>query len=303
MKLWKNDIPLRRLSSDTFDMDPKYDNETIYVSRVSDFDPQMAQATYPNRHTFYEILWATGGQGSHYIDFVEYDVRANTLFFITPGQVHFWDLTEPLEGVFVMFEPAFFHLHHPDPNFMYQFDYFHRTDTLPLIHVAPDQVEKYDDLAEKMLDEFYNPRAGQKTVLSGLLQLFLTYARRDYVSLEYEADMVRECIIANQFQNLLSENYLHLQSVSDYADMLHVSTSYLTRVIKENTGLTAGELIRQRIILAAKRLLVHTNRTVAEIAYELNFTDPSYFSRFFKREVHLSPLEFRRDFREKIPLV
>lgn len=300
MKFWKNDIPLRRLSSESFDMDPKYDNESLYVSRVSDFDPQMAQATYPNRHTFYEILWATGGQGAHYIDFVEYEVQPNTLFFISPGQVHFWDLHEPLEGIFVMFEPEFFHLHHPDPEFMYHFDYFHRTDTLPLINVPSNQAEKYHTLTSQMLDEFKHPRTGQKIVLSSLLQLLLTYAQRDYNGLQTESDVTRESIISNQFQNLLAENFIQLQSVNEYADLLHVSTSYLTRVIKEHTGLTAGELIRQRIVLAAKRLLVYTNRTVAEIAHELNFNDPSYFSRYFKREVQTSPLEFRRYFRRKI---
>jgi len=302
MKFSKDDIPLRRLSSDSFDMDPKYDNETIYVSRVSDFDPQMAQATYPNRHTFYEILWTTGGRGAHYIDFVEYEVERDTLFFITPGQVHFWNLTETLQGIFIMFEPEFIHLHHPDSNFMYQFDYFHRTDTIPFIKVTPQRGEHYNTIMETMLDEFLVPRSGQKTMLSSLLQIFLTSAQRDYADILHNPNVVTDCIISNQFQKLLSEHYIEMQNVSDYADLLHVSTSYLTRVVKEKTGLTAGELIRRRIVLAAKRLLVHTNRTVAEIAYELKFQDPSYFSRFFKREVDTSPLEFRRDFREKIPL-
>jgi AraC-like DNA-binding protein len=81
--------------------------------------------------------------------------------------------------------------------------------------------------------------------------------------------------------------------------MLGVTTSHLSDSMRLETGLTAGELIRARLILEAKRLLLHSELTIAEIGYELGFGDPSYFSRFVRREIKTSPAEFRDRIREK----
>jgi AraC-like DNA-binding protein len=70
-------------------------------------------------------------------------------------------------------------------------------------------------------------------------------------------------------------------------------------MIRKVMGVSAGTLLRQRRTLEAKRLLIHTNMTVAEIANALNFVDPSYFGRFFKRETDLTPSGFRQDFESK----
>jgi AraC-like DNA-binding protein len=73
----------------------------------------------------------------------------------------------------------------------------------------------------------------------------------------------------------------------------------LTESLRLEIGLTAGELIRARLLLEAKRLLLHSELTVAEIGYELGFEDPSYFSRFVRREIETSPVELRNQLREK----
>src|SRR5690606_32278311 len=133
------------------------------------------------------------------IDFIEYKLEPHTIFFVTPGQVHFWDLTVPLEGTFIMFEPEFLHLHHPNPNFMYQFDYFHRTDTVPLLNVNDNRrVQTYQQIVSNMHDEFVEERLGYETVLSGLLQVLLTEAQRDYICVEPMTDFQNSFIISNQ---------------------------------------------------------------------------------------------------------
>ena len=294
-------IPLRQLNDSAMDLHPRYNGTPIYLSRVCEFDPSMAQATYPNRHTFYEILWTTSGQGMHYIDFKGYEVKPHCFYFVTPGQIHFWNLTIPLEGIFIMFDPDFFHLRHADPNFMYQFDFFNRTDSSAALRINNNRATYYNELIETLYKEFRQPHPGQDTILSGYLQVLLMQIQRDYVGFNRESTRTSPAVIANQFQNLLSENYQIYQNVDEYAKMLHISPSYLSRTIKHHTGLTASELIRQRIVLSAKRLLVHTSQTVAEIACELNFTDPSYFSKFFRRETDMSPVSFRRNFTAKIP--
>jgi AraC-like DNA-binding protein len=88
-------------------------------------------------------------------------------------------------------------------------------------------------------------------------------------------------------------------SVRDYARDLGVTTSHLNESLRLETGLTAGELIRARLLLEAKRLLLHSELTMAGIGYELGFEDPSYFSRFIRRELKTSPAEFRSLIRQK----
>ncbi|AHF94774.1 hypothetical protein OPIT5_26475 [Opitutaceae bacterium TAV5] len=100
----------------------------------------------------------------------------------------------------------------------------------------------------------------------------------------------------------MEEQILKVQTVGEYAARLHVSPDRLSEAVREATGHPAGELIRQRQLLEARRLLAHTTRSVSEIAYALNFQDPAYFSRFFRRLTGQSPGEFREDFLAKHPL-
>lgn len=79
-----------------------------------------------------------------------------------------------------------------------------------------------------------------------------------------------------------------------YADHLSVTPNYLNTLCKKVTGKTVGKIIRNRIILEAKRLLVNSEYTISQIAYDLYFEDNSYFTKFFKANTGLSPIEFRK---------
>src|SRR5260370_19408751 len=105
--------------------------------------------------------------------------------------------------------------------------------------------------------------------------------------------------LVRRFRQEVERSFRTSTSVRDYAKMLGVTTSHLREALRLETGLTAGELIRARLLLEAKRLLLHSELTIAEIGYELGFEDPSYFSRFVRREVETSPVEFRKRIREK----
>ncbi len=107
-------------------------------------------------------------------------------------------------------------------------------------------------------------------------------------------------IITNQnttyltFRDLLENNFYKNWSVSDYADKLAVSTKTLNSITKKQSGKTVSQTIADRIILEAKRRLTHTNAYVNEIALHLGFQDPYYFIKYFKKQVSISPTEFRK---------
>ncbi len=106
------------------------------------------------------------------------------------------------------------------------------------------------------------------------------------------ADSAQDLLSA--FQDLIEKNFLSLKMPKEYATRLNITPNYLNALCKKKSGKSAGELIRQRIVLEAKRLLAHTDLTVAEIAYKLKFEDNSYFGRFFRKYARISPANFRR---------
>jgi AraC-like DNA-binding protein len=105
--------------------------------------------------------------------------------------------------------------------------------------------------------------------------------------------------IGREFRLAVERHFRTITSVSDYAKTLHVTADHLGAVVREETGRPPGDIIRERLLLEAKRLLVHTSMNVSEIAYALNFEDPAYFSRFFRRLTEKAPGNFREEFSEK----
>ncbi|MEP6794268.1 MAG: helix-turn-helix domain-containing protein, partial [Saprospiraceae bacterium] len=95
------------------------------------------------------------------------------------------------------------------------------------------------------------------------------------------------------FHELIEKNFVELKTPREYAPLLHVTPNHLNAYCKRKSGMTAGQLIRQRILLEAKRLLAHTKLSVSEISFKLGFVDNSYFGRYFKKYCGTTPEGFR----------
>ena len=108
----------------------------------------------------------------------------------------------------------------------------------------------------------------------------------------------RALVITSQFKSLLSKNYRNMKSPSEYANALNMSSAYLNEVVKDATGITVSEYIRNEIIIRAKRLLYYTNMSIKDIAIDLGYEDWAYFSRIFSKATNMSPTDFRAKYRE-----
>ncbi|MDB6140706.1 MAG: AraC family transcriptional regulator, partial [Verrucomicrobiaceae bacterium] len=105
--------------------------------------------------------------------------------------------------------------------------------------------------------------------------------------------------LARQFCLEVEHHFRQWQALTPYATLLGVSVNHLNEMVSEHTGHSAGDIIRQRRLLDAKRLLLHSDFSISEIGYQTGFDDPSYFSRFFRRYAHTTPADFRDRIREK----
>lgn len=107
------------------------------------------------------------------------------------------------------------------------------------------------------------------------------------------AKLSRVEFISKSFQQLLDKNYDTLKRPNEYAKLLNISAHYLNESVKNTTGVSVSKHIQNRIILEAKRMLYHTDKSVKEIAFELGYDDYPYFSRIFTKSTGISALAFR----------
>jgi AraC-like DNA-binding protein len=103
-------------------------------------------------------------------------------------------------------------------------------------------------------------------------------------------------VLFRNFQKLINQQYRTLRLPKEYAELLYITPNHLNALCREMVGKTAGDLIRDRVLLEAKRLLTNADMSITEIAYDLNFEDNSYFNRFFKKQVGKTPDNFRKTF-------
>lgn len=274
------------------------------------FDPQFpfvltkfelmntsAQADYPHRHDHYEVLFICDGKGTHVIDFESYPVQPPVFHFLSKGQIHFWQLEKPIKGYALLFPEEFLGFPSSDVLRAHDFAFFHNVGHAPYLSVVQEPLAVISGLLEGIEQEFHDENTRSLTVLRAYLHILLTKLNRLYIVDRPDEGSQATSSLVRQFKQLVTEHFLTEHSVQDYAGKIGVSTSHLRDTVKAVTGYAPGHFIRGKLVLEAKRLLAHSNVTVAEIGYRLNFEDSSYFGRFFKRETGMSPVAFRTQIR------
>jgi len=249
---------------------------------------------FPHKHSFYQLVYFLGGRGGHSIDFIHFSVQAGQLYFMTPGQVHSWDFEEQPDGFIVNFSEQYLNDFLADPRYLEQFTFFSGIAQEQVI-VLPEPVRPaIQDLLEGIVREGNATTAlKDDMVRTALVQLFILVSRHTGVEATRQTTNYNTVVLRN-FQKLIDQHYKEKKLTKDYAAMLYITPNHLNALCKDVTGRSAGELIRDRVLLEAKRLLVNAKLTISQIATELQFMDNSYFSKFFKKYEGVTPEVFRK---------
>jgi len=247
-----------------------------------------------HRHNFYQIIWVTKGCGTHLIDFHAYPIQPTTLYFLSPGQVHEWKITEAVFGYIIAFTSELFSSTLQGKIILSELPYFYRINTQPLLYVGDEQATVFDNIIESIESEYQASLVDREAMLLAYILMLLIEAKRIYTPKQTTHSAASSVLLTKQFLFLVEENFLIQTRVSEYAKQLSITANHLNETVKKMIGKTAGELIRDRLLLEAKRWLIHSDLSISEIAHALNFEDPSYFGRFFKRYTHCSPKDFRQ---------
>ena len=252
---------------------------------------------YPHRHDFFEVLFLLKGSGYHVIDGNKYEIKPPCVFFMSPGQAHKLELSNDIEGYIFIFTADFYLLNRRNPNSLIEFPFFYtiHQDNPPLQLTSQPDVLFLETLFRQSIAETELSGNYKMEMLRSILDLILTTCTARYHENEHLNQKGKGQILVKQFFHLLEENHIQNLPISRYAEMIGVTPNHLTQTLKMLTGKTSSQMIKAKQLLEIKRLLVHTNLSVSEIAGQLNFDDQSYFTKFFKRETGITPLQFRSE--------
>ncbi len=248
----------------------------------------------PHRHSFYHLVFFTEGSGYHSIDFEQFNVRAGQVYFMIPGQVHSWHFSGHVDGFVVNFSEDLFRSFLSDGAYLEKYAFFRG--------IAHDSVCQLDNkgrteastVFEKIVDEAKLADAASLDIIRAcLLELFVVVFRKSPQYAVPEAPQQGQTVLFN-FRKLVDKYFAEKRLPREYAAMLYITPNHLNALCKDLLGRPAGEVIRDRILLEAKRLLINADISISEIALQLNFADNSHFTKFFKKCLQVTPEEFRK---------
>jgi len=267
--------------------------------RVYQFEgtlPSQSELLIPHRKDHYLIVLIRQADSRQWIDMTPYKLKNNTIYFSGPNHIIVKEGFTQLWSTGIAFTKEFLSLQENAS-----------LSKLPIIENLYDGHELLlseadlnfvEDLLTKINTEYLQPSEWQQRMLTAYLTVLITYLSRLYTEQFKEAEHSIDRLLLKSFQAKINECYRELREVGDYASLLNISAGHLSEVVKIQSGKPAIKHIHERLVLEAQRLLFHTPLALKEIAFELGFSDTSYFNRFFKRETGLTPAAYRASIRE-----
>jgi AraC family transcriptional activator of pobA len=268
--------------------------EDLLINRFAPYLKSHRNLHLAHKHSFYHLVYFTKGGGSQTIDFQQVPVKPGQIYFMIPGQVHNWAFTGDVDGYIINFSVSFFQSFLLKANYLEELPFFAGTVSDAVIDIPAPLQDKLTILFEDLIAETEEPRPLELDMVRALmLQIFIYVAR---LGLHHEQSIIPSFnyTLLRNFQKLIEKNYTTIKLPKQYAELLYITPNHLNALCNDVLGISAGEVIRNRIVLEAKRLLINNDLSISEIAGQLNFADNSYFSKFFKKLAGVTPEEFRK---------
>ncbi|MBL0745734.1 helix-turn-helix domain-containing protein [Chryseolinea lacunae] len=283
-----------RRSIAEFKFKPSLSLEFEIISIKDLYSKNKKQITLPHRANFYHIIWIEKGSPTHLVDFHTVKVPRNSILFVNKLQVHLFDSSEKYDGKLILFTDRFFCKNQDDIDFLNTTVLFNDLlETVPLkLDGISNSLQSLIQLVGAELASDDDPI--KRNVLRNYLHAFLLLCDREkrrqgFRQIPKGADRDYSML----FSSLVNEHFSKIRSVYEYAEMMHVPEKRLSRATAHVLGKSPKELISERVLLEIKRLLVHTNKSIKEIGFDLGFNEPSNFIKYFRQQAGQTPSEFR----------
>jgi AraC-like DNA-binding protein len=270
----------------------KYGRELLvdagFLRRLPGFD----FTDRPYALAFYDLLLVTRGRGTFVLDDRAVRVAPGTLLFTRPGEVRRLQV-KGLDGACLFFAEEFVAETFADPRFLDRFACFRAKRPSPSLALGASRRRLFLSAFRSMQREIAALRDDATDALRAKLYEILVLADRWYGE-RWGSPMPLETAGAvERFRDLLEARLYTEHRVTGYARAVGLTAGHLSALCRRQTGRSAGAHVRDRLALEAKRLLLYTDMTAAQVADRLGFDDPAYFARFFKREAGAPPSVYR----------
>lgn len=264
---------------------------------LDDFMGCSAKPIPYSRKDYFKISLIVGKNKVHYADKVV-EIEKQALFFANPQIPYNWEqLEEQQSGFFCVFTEAFFHQF----GNLKEYPVF-KPNGSPVFAIDDEQVERIKGIFKQMITEINSDYTYKYDVLRNLVfDLIHSAMKMQPANISVTQHSNASSRISSLFLELLERQFpiensrqrFGLRSAADFADQLTIHVNHLNRALKETTQKTTSEIIAERILQEAKILLKHTDWNISEIAYSLGFEEPTHFNNFFKKNIQITPRQFR----------
>jgi AraC-like DNA-binding protein len=256
---------------------------------------EMPTFLHPEPHVldFYDILLVTAGRGAFLLDGYRHKVAPRRVLFTTPGQVRQWDV-QGLNGLCLFFPAVFLEQFFSDPLFLHRLPYFGVPGSQGSLRLSDATSEEVRRLLLAMRKELHRLRPDSEHLLRARLYEVLVMLSRLYRRQRGEQAATSPNPLALRFREMVEREAARHHGVAHYARELAVSPGHLNVICRRHLGRSAKAVIAERLSVQARRLLLYSELSTAQVGYRLGFGDPSYFARFFRRENGQTPSGFRR---------
>jgi AraC-like DNA-binding protein len=256
--------------------------------------PDMEQYKPPFKKDFYFIALVNNAGNTR----IMYDNTSVTelnsfLVFQSPGLLYSFFRDKRASGFLLYFKKECFAFFKPD--FEKEFPFFDLLHT-NFFKLSQSRFNEYAPLFEDVFTA-YEKITGKQHMIAALKLLALLYQLKDFSMAfnQWEQGFTTpQQMLLKKFIQLVNNYYLEKRTIEEYAELLHITPNHLSQIVKAASGKNALSFINERIMSEARSLIHFTNFDMAQIAWQLNFSDPANFGKFFKRHAGLTPLEYRR---------
>ncbi|ULQ55648.1 helix-turn-helix transcriptional regulator [Flavihumibacter rivuli] len=264
--------------------------------------------TNPFRLNAFVIGFVTGGSFKLNISNQEYAIGKDIMYFTSPWHIRQYSEITDWNGYLVFFTPDFI-FQYPQGEFIFrEFRFFHTENGL-VIDKGPGFLDEQKELLDLMYKILHSDNPEKMKMLFHYLNIFLYQCKAKFGSETAQQQNGKDTTL-NNFLQTLNEYFIKLNkgkmdkalTLKYVANEMHLHPTYLSNLLKQQTGKTAAQLVRERVILEAQSLLKNTDMTVAEVAYYLHFKDNSNFAKFFRHQVGISPSDYRDKARNNVKI-
>lgn len=272
----------------------KYGFELLMDLHTFEDNPNAFFDPTPQTCDFFEIMVFQEATGAIELNGQLLEAAENSFFFICPFQKKSCKIPiEKVKGFHLVFKNDFLADFFDDKLFAYRLQYFYNAQQPQYLRLRNEDFRVIRFALKEIIAEINNYQNDSTHIIRSLLYFTLTKLNRLYSTFYNISPDTQSNSKIHEFKELLELNIRQLHSVNDYCDLLKIDRHKLNTMAKANTGHTPKQIINNRLLQEIKTELRYSNKTIAEIAYDLNFSEPNNLTRFFKKMEGISPRAYQ----------